>query len=113
MLPPEYVFVGRSDAEMCAVRAAQPELKLFNYEEALEVDPEVGKWIQLVQSAAIDSHLYVFEDGPELAKVPGPHADEGGEVVEGTCTPIMARRSIKQVSQGARSHPQGHTTKRG
>jgi hypothetical protein len=55
-----------------------------NYEEALQ--PEVfrlTKWIQLAQVAALGSHLYILEDGPELPKVAGSHADPGGEVLEG------------------------------
>jgi hypothetical protein len=47
-----------------------------------DCDPEVGKWIQLAQTAALGSHPYVLEDGPELPKIPGRHADEGGEVLE-------------------------------
>jgi hypothetical protein len=42
MLPPEYELIGQSTAEMWAVRASQADLRLFNYKEALQADPEAG-----------------------------------------------------------------------
>jgi hypothetical protein len=97
MLPPYYERGGQSMAETCTVRAAQADLKLFNYEEALQVNPEAGKWLQLSQTAALGckciiimlsalgSRRYVLEDGRELPKAFGPDADEGGEVLVGIC----------------------------
>jgi hypothetical protein len=34
----------------------------------------------------LGTHQYVLEDGPELPKVPGTHAEKGGEVLEGIYT---------------------------
>jgi hypothetical protein len=34
-------------------------------------------------NAAIGAHSLVFEDGPEVPKVSGPHAEQGGETLEG------------------------------
>jgi hypothetical protein len=85
ILPPDYEQTGEATAEMCAVRASRARLKLFDYEEALQVDPSVDKLIQLAQIAARGSNPYVLEDGPELLKVPGQHAEVGGEVLEGMC----------------------------
>jgi hypothetical protein len=65
---------------MYAVRTSGAGLKLFNYEEALKVGPMVDKWVQLAQIAALGSHPHVLEDGPELPKIPGPRADEGGKI---------------------------------
>jgi hypothetical protein len=45
MLPRDYEHLGASVAQLCEIRASRTEFKLYNYEEALEVDPMVGKWI--------------------------------------------------------------------
>jgi hypothetical protein len=63
--------------------AHNAELKLYNYEEALRADPAVAQWILFAQNATLCLHPYILEDWPELPKVPGPHADAGGEVLEG------------------------------
>jgi hypothetical protein len=68
---------------LCDIRASRAEFKLYNYEEALKVDPLVGKWIQLAQTAALGSNPYILEDEPELSKLTRPHANDGGEVLEG------------------------------
>jgi hypothetical protein len=34
----------------------------------------------------LSSQPYILEDGPELPKVPGSHAEEGGEALEGMYT---------------------------
>jgi hypothetical protein len=41
------------------------------------------QWIQFAKNAALGAHTYIVEDGPELPKSSGPHAEEGGEVLEG------------------------------
>jgi hypothetical protein len=91
MLPPVYAQAGAVVADVRAVRASRADLKLRNCEEALQIDPVVGKWIQLAQIAAICSHQHVLED-------------EGRGVFFGGAAPMAARRLIKQGSQGARSH---------
>jgi hypothetical protein len=92
MLPPGDEHLRSSVAQSCEIRASRAEFKLYNYEEALEV----GKWIQLAQTAALDSRPYVLEDGPELPKGPGHDADIGGEVREGMyaegCTSLRGAR---------------------
>jgi hypothetical protein len=104
MLPPGDEQIGASVAELCAVRASHADLKLFNYEKAIQVDPVVGKWTRLAQRAAAGSHPYVIEDGPELPKIPGPHTDEGGEVLEGMytdgCTSLRDTRIISGRAGG-------------
>jgi hypothetical protein len=62
--------------------AQNTEPKLYKYEEALRVDPAVAQWIMFAQNAALGPHHYILEDGPELPKVSGPHANEVGEVLE-------------------------------
>jgi hypothetical protein len=46
----------------------------------------VAMLIQLAQIAALGSHPYILEDGPELPKTSESHADPGGEVLEGMYT---------------------------
>jgi hypothetical protein len=58
-------------------------LKLMSYEEALATDPIIASWISFAQNAALGSHTYILEDGPRLIAVSGPHADEGGGILEG------------------------------
>jgi hypothetical protein len=72
MFPPDYEHLGSSVAQSCEIRASRVESELYNYEEALEVDAMVGKWIQIAQTAAMCSNPYVLEDGQELPKVPAP-----------------------------------------
>jgi hypothetical protein len=72
------------------------ELRLYNYEEVLSVVPSVAKGIQLAQVAATGSRPYILEDGPEFPRVSSPHADPGGEVLDGMyaerCTSIDQSR---------------------
>jgi hypothetical protein len=69
---------------------------LFNSQEALKVASAVAQWISFAQNAALGFHPYILEDGPELPKIPGPHKEEGGEVLEGmyaySCTSIEESR---------------------
>jgi hypothetical protein len=51
-------------------------LRLMSY------DPIVASWISFAQNAALGSHTYILEDGPWLIAVSGPHANEGGEIIE-------------------------------
>jgi hypothetical protein len=56
--------------------------------------------MQLAQIAALGSHTYILEDGPELSRVPGSPADEGGAVLEwmyaNGCTTIEESRILGQ-----------------
>jgi hypothetical protein len=71
-------------------------LRLMSYEEALAIDPIEASWISFGQTAALGSHTYILEDEPWLIAVSGPHADEGGEILEGMyaqgCTSIEDSR---------------------
>jgi hypothetical protein len=106
-LPLDYLHVGSTVAQTCDIRAYRAELTLYNYEEALEVDAMVAKWIQLVQTPALGAHPYILEDGPELPKVPGTHADDGGEVLEGMyaerCTSLRDARISGEIGQSCRA----------
>jgi hypothetical protein len=75
-LPEEYEQIGAVTASSCAARASHTELRLYNYEEALQVDPVVGKWIQL-------AHPHIPEDGSEFPKSGDPQAEKGGDVLDG------------------------------
>jgi hypothetical protein len=52
--------------QSCEIRASRAEFNLYDYEEALEVGPMVGKLIQLAPTAAMGSHTYVLEDPVKL-----------------------------------------------
>jgi hypothetical protein len=78
MLSLDYEQLGASVAQSCESYASLADFRAYNYKEPLKV----GKWIQLSQYTALDSDTYVLEDGPESPKTSGPHADEGGEVLE-------------------------------
>jgi hypothetical protein len=82
-LPSDCEQISMAMAGVCAARASHAELRLYNDEEALKVDLSADKLKQLAQVAALGSHAYVLEDGPELPKVSGPHAEEGGEILTG------------------------------
>jgi hypothetical protein len=64
---------GAETAALRGTLAQNIDLKLHNYEETLIIDSSVAQWIQFAQNAALGSHPYILEDGPELPKVPGPH----------------------------------------
>lgn len=74
-LPLDYEQFGMVAASVCADRDSYAELRLYDYEETLQVDPSVAMLIQFARIAAL-------EDDPELSKESGPHADPGGEVLE-------------------------------
>jgi hypothetical protein len=65
----------------------------MSYEEALATNPIVASWISFAQNAALGSHTYIA--------VSGPHADEGGEILEGMyaqgCTNIEDSRIHVQI----------------
>jgi hypothetical protein len=123
MLPPDHEQIGAATAEICAVHASRAGIKLFNYEEALNVEALVDKLIRLAKIADLGSHPYVLEDGRELLKVPRPHTQVGGTVLEGmytdVCTSIEESRisgrpgrTRCQVSAaGVRSGPAGIVSK--
>jgi hypothetical protein len=100
-LPEEFEQIGAEIAEGRVARARYTELELFNDEAALQADPEIAKWIQFAQIAALQADLgsyrYILEDRPELPKVPVPHAGDGKEVLEGIysegCTSLRDART--------------------
>jgi hypothetical protein len=75
-LPRELDLVEQEIAALCAAWAQNVDFKLHNCEETLKVDSTVSQWIESAQNAALSSHQYILEDGPELSKVLGPHAQE-------------------------------------
>jgi hypothetical protein len=75
----EHEQVGAEIARLSAGWAKNP----YSYEETLQLESNVARWVPIAQSAALSSHKYILEDGPELPKVPGPNAEEGGKILEG------------------------------
>jgi hypothetical protein len=56
---------------------------LISYEEALRATLRIDSWMILAQNAALGAQTLICEDRPVLPKDPGPHAEKGGEVLEG------------------------------
>jgi hypothetical protein len=96
MLPPDDEQIGFQMASACATRASIADLKLYDCEEALQVDPAAGKWIQLAKTAAMGPRTTIQEDSPELPKTGDSHAEEGREALEGLysygCTSLEESR---------------------
>jgi hypothetical protein len=55
---------------------------LLGYDETRHLYPKVDTWMPLAQNAALGADTLILEDGPELPKVRGSHAEEGGEASE-------------------------------
>jgi hypothetical protein len=50
--------------------------------ESLSTTSSSATTSEFAQNAALGSHTQILEDGPSLIAVSGPHADEGGEILE-------------------------------
>jgi hypothetical protein len=83
VVPVDLVQVGGEIAAICVGWTGSRDSKIYSYEQALKADATVAQWIVFTQNPALGSHPYILEDGPELLKVPGPHADQRAEVLEG------------------------------
>jgi hypothetical protein len=77
-VPRELDQAGAEITALCGGWARNIDVRLDSYETALQLDSAVAEWI----SVAMGSHRYIMEDGPELPRVPGPHVEKGGEVLE-------------------------------
>jgi hypothetical protein len=69
-LPAKVEQVGADVAGSYAALARNIEIKLFSYEGAPKLDSNVARWISIARNAALSSHAYILEDGPEPPKVP-------------------------------------------
>jgi hypothetical protein len=119
LIPDDLAEVCRTIACLVIGWERNVTFKIFSYEEALKENSIAASWIDFAQNAALGSHTYILEDGPELPKVCGPHAEMGGDVLEATyaqgCTAIEESRTKKksgrargQVSAAeTRSRPAG------
>jgi hypothetical protein len=56
----------------------------------------------LAQNAALDAHILILEDGPELHKVPGAHAEERGEILESMYTQGCSSLRDSKISRRER-----------
>jgi hypothetical protein len=96
LIPYDLARICGDTAVLTSAWESNISLKLMSYEEALATDPIAASWISFAQNAALGSHTYILEDGPRLLAVPGQHADEGGEILEGMyaqgCTSIEDSR---------------------
>jgi hypothetical protein len=82
-LPAVFDLISQEIAGLCDGWARNLEFTLDSHKEAPRVDPAAACWISFAQNAALGAHEYILEGRPEFHKVPGVHADEGGEVLEG------------------------------
>jgi hypothetical protein len=76
-------------------------MRLFSYDEARAPSSmwagEFHGWMVLAQNSDSGAYPLVLEDGPEIPEAPGPHAEEGGQVLQGVyadgCPSIMDARN--------------------
>jgi hypothetical protein len=85
-LPPELDLRSQKIAGHYDDWARNVGFKPYSHEEALQLDSAVAHWISFAKNAALGAHTHILEDGPELPRVLRPHAEVGGEVLEGTYT---------------------------
>jgi hypothetical protein len=97
LIPDDLARVWGDIAVMISAWERNVDFKLYSYEEAFALDSNVASWIQFAENAALGSHAYILEDGPELPKSSGPHAEDGGEILDGMhaqgCTTIEDSRT--------------------
>jgi hypothetical protein len=73
---------------------------LLSCDEARQAQPMVDSWTILDQNAALSAHTLTLEDSPELPKVAGPHAEEGGEVLKGIFAEDCSSLHDSRIHQG-------------
>jgi hypothetical protein len=73
---------------------------LLSYGEARLAEPLVDSWMILAQNAALSAHTLILEHGPELPKVPGPHAEEGDETLASMYTEGWSSLDQSRIYQG-------------
>jgi hypothetical protein len=56
-LSAELERVGAEISSICGAWAQNIDLKLYNCEEALKINPTVSQWIQFAQDASLGSHV--------------------------------------------------------
>jgi hypothetical protein len=115
MFPVEQELMGQDIAAQKARRGRKGPLVCIGYDEAHRSIPGLGQWIKLAENAALLAHAYILEDGSILPKEQLPHAQKGGNVLEGMyaqgCTTldqamIKGRAGIR--TQRAESHGAGN-----
>jgi hypothetical protein len=81
--PLQHAFSGRRAiiAGIISGWAQSVSFALLSCDEARQSEVMVDSWMILAQYAALSAHTLILEDGPELPKVPGPHAKKGGETL--------------------------------
>jgi hypothetical protein len=73
---------------------------LLSDDEIRQAEPMVDSWTSLAQNAALSAHTLILEDRPELPKVPGRHAEEGREILEGMFIEGCASLAWLRIHQG-------------
>jgi hypothetical protein len=52
------------------------------------------------QNAALGAHTLIPEDAPELLKVPGPHTEDGGQILDGSSDKTAHRYATRRFQEG-------------
>jgi hypothetical protein len=60
ILPVEYEQIGMVTASVRTARASYPEIRLHNYEEEVQVDPLVAKWVSFAQDRSRGLHTPIL-----------------------------------------------------
>jgi hypothetical protein len=55
--------------------------------------------VWILQNAELGAHTLICEDGPVLPKEPGPSAEKGGEVLEGTYAQSCTMMEGSEISE--------------
>jgi hypothetical protein len=69
LIPDDLAGVCGDIAVMIGAWERNVDSKLYGHEEALALDSNVASWIQFAENAALGSHTYILEDGPESQRV--------------------------------------------
>jgi hypothetical protein len=89
-LPPELAIMSQDFAGLC---------------DGWLIDPAVANWTSFAQNASLSAYTYILEDGLELPKESGPHADIGGEVLEGMDAEGCSSLRNSRIHQGMAGYP--------
>jgi hypothetical protein len=94
---------------------------LLSYDEERRNGPMVDSWMTLARNAALSAHRRILWDGLEIPKVPGPHADVGGDILLNMYTEGCSSLRDSRIHQGraggldtvsgASPHPAGIVSK--
>jgi hypothetical protein len=86
-VPLDQDLTGQEIAIQKAERERKVAFVCLSCDEAWRSIPGAGQWMTLTENAAPLAHTYVPEVSQVLPKEPGPHAQEGRDILEGMYAP--------------------------